>query len=134
MFTLIAAYQLYISNGGSGSSTSITDFLTWFNAVRNALDQPTQIKMDMLSNASYALFRGKTSFQIDQAVRTLNELDTVSMFTSHIAKDASYPHTVAGSSLPATAYIKEELAIWDKNVKENSQLGSSKINTLQTLL
>lgn len=133
MFTLIAAYQAYITNGGSGSSTSITDMLTWLNGIRNTLDQATQIKMDMLANGAYALLKGKTSFQIDQAVRTLNEMDTVSNFTGTV-RDAAYPHTLSGSSMPTTAYIKEELALWDKNVKENSLLSKSKINTLQTLL
>ncbi len=131
MFTLIRAYQQYISNGGSGSSTSITDMLTWINSVRNSLDQATQIKIDILSNAAYALFKSKTSFQIDQAVRMMTEMDTVSMFTG-VVKDASYPHTLTGSTMPSDAYIKEELALWDKNVKENSSVKAN-VNTLQTL-
>lgn len=130
MFSIIKFFQLNAVSLGY-TATSLTDFITWINTVRNPLSQDTQIKIDALSNAAYALFKGKTSFQVDQAVRMLTEMDPVSMYTGTV-KDSAYPHTLTGSNTPSTAYIQEELAIWDKNVKENSPT-KAKVNTLQTL-
>jgi hypothetical protein len=134
MYAFIAAYKLYITNGGSGSATSLTDFLTWFNGIRNALTQEQQIYIDLLSNSAYATFRNKSSAVIQEAVHGLEFIDNVDNYTDPANTATAYPTTVSGSTVMATAFIKAELAMFDKVINENGQSSNSQVNTLQTLL